>query len=750
MKKFHSLMPVLTLLVIILVSFSASCDKRNPPPVMPEPIEEISLSDIRIITSIKANPEVIYADNNVTFSTIEVQVKDGDNFGVTNQTVNFKTDLGNIITNVGTDSTGVARSTFWDAGDTGLATITAIVRKYHESVKDSLISADTTQVQVLIEDIPPIGSVKLEINNSAPPTSGPYEMSVNQQVPVSARPLYEDLSSLPDNSLVTFSCTKGKFVDTEGTELGQEIVAKTLNGKASALYNSGTRANTKPGEDLGIIKARIGTVADSANVLIKPDRPAAIELKSFLRINDQDVPASSSEVGSSTPIFIQATLTDAYANECQNQIVKFTTNLGTFANTADHSDIPSNDYGLARVQFTPGLSSGAATIRASANNDTLSSQIVFTIASDQVHSMDFTQEDAIHLNVANTGGASSAILRVKLRDINYNLVDSPNQVSFRIANTTAPVGANLNNQPAGEWVTVTSNGGEAQVAVNAGTEPGVLLIEANCVVADGDTIRATKPNVIIHAGPPHTITPFMSGFSTGEGLGGGVWRVVAGAHVRDLYNNPVLRNTMVWFSIAGADAQIEATGTVGNVSVNDDSLEGVAYTIVTYHGTQTNKEVTITARSLGADGLDVIGTYTDILPLNEPQLRMAVDPRAVHFGANNNPASTTADVLVSLLDGQGVPITGSEILLFCMKGRYEYNASYGMYCPNPTTPQYVKTIDGVAKSKLRVYNVEFPEPDPGTGPAGEVVLVEGWIVDTNTDLASANLQVWSHEGAVPF
>ncbi len=66
MKRLNSLVPILTLIAIILVSFSASCDKRNPPPIIPVPPVPPKLSDIRIITRMKATPEVIYADNNVT------------------------------------------------------------------------------------------------------------------------------------------------------------------------------------------------------------------------------------------------------------------------------------------------------------------------------------------------------------------------------------------------------------------------------------------------------------------------------------------------------------------------------------------------------------------------------------------------------------------------------------------------------------------------------------------------------------
>ncbi|MDD4100925.1 MAG: hypothetical protein PHT47_07515, partial [Candidatus Cloacimonetes bacterium] len=73
MSRFHSLIPILTLFVIVLVSFSASCDRRNPPPILPPVIPDTDVKDIRIIHKISASPDTIYADNNITYSTISVE-----------------------------------------------------------------------------------------------------------------------------------------------------------------------------------------------------------------------------------------------------------------------------------------------------------------------------------------------------------------------------------------------------------------------------------------------------------------------------------------------------------------------------------------------------------------------------------------------------------------------------------------------------------------------------------------------------
>ncbi|MFA7016725.1 MAG: hypothetical protein WC190_05575 [Candidatus Cloacimonadaceae bacterium] len=769
MKRFNSLIPFLTLIVIILVSFSASCDKRNPPPIIPTPPEPPSLSDMREITSIKAVPDTIYADNNVTFSRISVQVKDGENFGVRNQMVNFKTDIGNIITDVTTDSTGVATSTFWDSGDTGMATIVAIVRNFHETVKDSIISMDSDTIRVYIAPVPEIDQIKLEAKNSAVVAGVPIDMEVQEVIPFTARPLYADGTNLPDNSLVTFSCTQGYFVASDDTDLGLETVVKTVNGRATVRYNSGTSSNVGPGEELGSVTASIGGVESDALISISPDAPSSILLKSFV----DGVPSQTSDVGSSSEIMIKATLKDRYSNECPDEIVKFNTDLGTFANTAQNSSATTDEYGIASVRFTPGLLAGAATIKASANNDTLNTQIIFTISSDDVQSMDFTQEEAIELNVAETGGVSSAILRVKLRDINYNLVDRPFDVRFRIMNTNVPTGANLNgHSPANDWVTVTSNGGEAQVSVNAGTGSGVLRIQAECTNDAGMTITANKPNVIIHAGLPATITPSMAGYDQGNSMQGGVWQVVASANVRDKHNNPVSLNTPVWFSIVSCDengnpadsvhAQIEAFGTVGNVSIEGDSLLGVAFTTVTYHGSQTNKYVRIVASSgdavsstLGADGVFQ-------LPITGPELIVYADPQNLNFGnagTNVTPASLTTDIRIWLLDGQGIPITDSHFHLSSDKGQFNISnpapgpndPDYLSYCLDPSNPQYIRSIDGYSLSRFKTFEAEHPDPqDESLSPEQSTANVGVRLLGSTIEPTPAVITVWTFWGPPPF
>jgi hypothetical protein len=83
----------------------------EPEEARTDSIEVRSSPHIRV-TRIQAHPGLIYLDNGITSSNIEVLVKDQAGFPATGETVYFQTDIGNIINNVKTDSSGIASTTF--------------------------------------------------------------------------------------------------------------------------------------------------------------------------------------------------------------------------------------------------------------------------------------------------------------------------------------------------------------------------------------------------------------------------------------------------------------------------------------------------------------------------------------------------------------------------------------------------------------------------------------------------------------
>lgn len=737
MKRMRNLLPIIMILVMILVAFATSCDRRNPPPVAPEIPPPVPLNQIRTITRIFAAPDTIYADNGITFSQVSVKVLDGEDFPVVGQVVQFKSSFGRILTYVTTDSTGIARTTFWDEGTPGIATITAIVRNFSPEIADSILSEDVKTINVTVGIVPPISSLALEM----PSTLNPQPLNVMQSITVRARAKNSLGNDVPDNTLISFSSTNGFFTDVEGNTLGDSIVVATINGRATATFNAGPIAGT------GVLTARIADQTSSRNLIISPGRPANLNIRSFVEVAGDLVEADTSSVNSPNHIWMQAQIKDLYNNVVPGRPIKFRTNLGTFVNTSQEITTNSDTQGIAQVRYTPGLQAGAATITAFANGDTLQDNLIFNIKSTIIHSIQFTQAGQIDLNVANTGGTESQIIKVKLYDINGNLIDSPKNVYFKIMNPTPPAGANLNNQPVTDSVLVVSNGGEAQISVNSGTQSGILNIRASCT-ADGRYVKATKPNIVIHAGPPHRVVPFASGFNTGENLGGGLWRIIAGANVYDVYNNPVDYGTSVWFYLPDNiyNCQIVANSYVGNESAQGDSTAGVAYTTLIYSGVYTFESIRIKAVTGGINGIEIWGEAYVVLPLNQPQLELEVIPGNIVFRGNQNPipASATAWLNLALFDVQGNPIHNARITMTSTRGIFEYTVGTNedpLNSNSPSTPHIVVTDwydpwavydpnvpfsytdindgqDGLAQGLIRFFAYEIPYGDALTNTPG--------------------------------
>lgn len=736
--------PIITIMALLLVMLATSCDRRNIPVIIDE--EPVPISSERYITSITASPTTIYADNNITYSEIRVMVKDGENFGVPGQIVSFKTNIGRVLTNVPTDSTGVATTTFWDDGDIGEATVTAVVRKYSDEDPTVILSEATQSINVTILDVPAIDEVTLEFQS----TLNPFPMTVMQTTEISAAVKNVLGDYVPNNTLVTFSCTKGRFVDSAGNVLGVSVVAKTTNGRATVNYNAGATATTSPGTANAVITAAIGTVTSEREVVIRAGAPAVIDLRSYVFANGDSTETQTNPVDSQNQIKLYATLNDLHGNACQTKPVKFSTDLGTFINTTQLITVNTGQDGMAVTRLIPGLQAGAATIQASANGDTLITQLIFSVTSSEIHSISFTQDTQIDLNVANTGGTESAILRVKLRDINGNLIDTQKEIWFRIVNNQPPAGANLNNQPVTDSVSVLSTGGEAQISVNSGIESGILVIRASHTrESDGSWIRATKANILIHAGPPATVTPFIGRFNTGQNMGGGLWRVIAGAEVYDIYGNPVDQGTSVFFEILNNtnSCTIEGNAYVGNVSTEDDSLDGVAYTTVTYSGVHTNEMITIKATTGAGTGASVSGFATLPLPLNDPRFEIQANPQSLNFG-DTSPDWKSTEIYCVLTDGQGCLIGNQEIMLVSTKGQFV--AIPGFNNDYPAAPVWlIKTDDGSygtgnyagwAWGQIRFHRLECPAGDPQAQSPGQTTgsiigRILGTAVTDQTDVA---------------
>jgi len=469
--------------------------------------------------------------------------------------------------------------------------------------------------------------------------------------------------------------------------------------------------------------------------------------------------------------------------------VMFKTSLGNIISSAT-----TDDYGIARTTFRAESVTGVATIWAIIRNyhpdhpdllvsgDTASVCVTIQEAPQvvpTVHSIQFLQTDEIHMNVLNTSFNDHAALRVKLLDENQNLVTTPQNVWFKIVSSNPPLGVNLNNQPVSDSVMTVSENGYAQVYVYSGTVPGNLAVRASCTTTT-DYITAIKTDIVIHVGPPHTINIFSSGYNTGINVGAGLWRIIVGAQMSDIYGNPSEYGTSVWFSLPddNNNCLINSAAYVGNESVTGDSTAGVAYTTLTYSGIYTFERLKIRATTGGVNGMEVIGETYIVLPLNQPQLEFEIIPGNLVFHGNTNtiPPSAAATINASVFDVQGCPIHNARISLTASAGEFE--SIYGtnrdpLNCNPYSSPNIIVTDwydqyaiyewyydpfwqipggpdiiddgqDGLAKGQIRFYEWEIPLGDPMTGksdlltrcPGILVVTITGRLINTNIKASS--------------
>ncbi|MBI9030613.1 hypothetical protein JEZ13_01225 [bacterium] len=741
---------ILLILLSISLLLISGCDDRDIP--------TSTKADYRV-TRLESSVDKIYADNNVTFAYISAYVKDQNNFGAINIPVRFQADRGSIISLVNTNNSGIAKVPFYDSGESGLATITAYVYTYSQFDETSVAAEDSKQIQVMIEAKPPIGNLTIEISST--------EFFVNQSVVVRARVFDIDLNPVADSTMVRFETDRGHFVGDDGeTNMGSIAIIPTQNGNAPLRLNVGQQAG------IGEVKVRIDTLVSMRNFSVKPGNPFNLQLNTYLGDDDLNVVEETNEttIDNEYKIVIEANLKDAFNNPNASRVIRFETNLGSFYNTSETYTQNTDVDGVAKVVFTPGLSAGPATIKAFANSDTLSSEALFTIKSDELHSIRFNNQEQVNLNVANTGGIDSSILYVSLYDINGNLVDRATDIYFKIINNNIPgedqdFPAYLSGQSESGVVHTTSSGGQAAVSVVTGAGSGVLQIRvANDSLAltsstVAGAIRATKSNILIHAGPPASIVWGDLGFDQGESVGGGLWELLLAAHVRDIYNNPVEYGTSVFFDLIDVDGwtiTIQGNAFTGNgpqVTADDasastvDSLSsiGVAYTLLTYGGSETYKRAQVQARCIDAYGDEIIEPFIENpdapiseqiqgieLPWNQPDSDIQAFPGNLAFYDGPPPAlGDPNDFLFALItirtrDGQGYPTPNVYWTFTADRGEF--------YDLDSTFANQVKWAisgdDGYARIYLKLYRYMSPPTPDGFSPGQQQVQIFGRVLGT--------------------
>lgn len=169
-----------------------------------------TLSAEETMVWLTAEPDTIYFDDNLTYSTIQAMVQDENEEPVAGATVYFDSDIGNILHYGFTDQNGIAESTFWESGDLGVATIWA-------EFSDDYLETEVTIIMPVSADenvIPLITNLTNYPNPFNPSTTILFEISNEQyeQVDITIYNLKgQKVRSFPEQSLGTQDDNNGNY-----------------------------------------------------------------------------------------------------------------------------------------------------------------------------------------------------------------------------------------------------------------------------------------------------------------------------------------------------------------------------------------------------------------------------------------------------------------------------------------------------------------------------------------------------------
>lgn len=153
----------------------------------------------------------------------------------------------------------------------------------------------------------------------------------------------------------------------------------------------------------------------------------------------------------------------------------------------------------------------------------------------------YLTSDTLSLRVKSTGGIETGLLRATGFDINGNRVPEGLTINFVILDGPGG-GEHLGAVGYGPYTAVTNSQGIASAPIHSGTVSGTVRIRAYI-----DTVLSNATQVLIASGPPQYIVVGA------EKCNVPYWAIVAGenlvsAIVSDLYLNPVLDSTVVYFT----------------------------------------------------------------------------------------------------------------------------------------------------------------------------------------------------------
>lgn len=398
-----------------------------------------------------------------------------------------------------------------------------------------------------------------------------------------------------------------RLVDSNGAAVANTLISVSGTG---LVFTPGTGQTITDASGIARVQVRAADpFASGATTLSASGSVAGTVVTASL---DVALGAATAQLGSVTvssttvPSYqtIQVSVTATVGGQPAVQVpVTFTASCGSFdpvTATTDSSGVARSAY---RNQATASSAcSGSQVLTATAGTST--SDVAVTAVAPTAANMVFVSATPSRIYLAGSPGVSQSLLRFRLVDSNNNPVQGEN---VRLTLTLRPPGVYLGSTSGTTTLTQPTNAdGTVEVAVNAGTEPGPVQVEA--VLVSNPAIKNVSNNLAVASGLPvqRAFSLSVETFNI-EALNEDGVTTDLTLRIADRLGNPVPDGTTVNFVAEGG--QVVASCITSGASQNNTAACTVA--LSSQNPRPDDARVTVLAWAQGEENFTDSGTPTN-------------------------------------------------------------------------------------------------------------------------------------------
>ncbi len=427
-------------------------------------------------------------------------------------------------------------------------------------------------------------SIVLSLEDAGGTAISPPALTGSQNAVAVIRLLDATGAGVP-NTLVTVSGTGLTLTPATGQTITDASGVARVQVRASDPFASGATSLRATGNVAGTVVNGALDVALGA---------ATAELGT-LTVSSTTVPAYQT---------IQVSVAATVGTQAAVQVpVTFTASCGEF----DPVTATTDSSGIARTAYRNQASSSAScsgpqTLTATAGTSTADATV--TAVAPTAANLVFVSATPSRIYLAGSPGVSQSLLKFKLVDSNNNPVQGEN---VRLSLTLRPPGVYLGSTAGTtSLVQPTSSDGSVEVAVNAGTQPGPVQVEA--VLTSNTAIKNVSNNLAVASGLPvqRAFSLSVETFNIEALNEDGVTTDIT-LRIADRLGNPVPDGTTVNFVAEGGQV-VASCNTTG---ASQNNVAGCTVTLSSQNPRPADGRVTVLAWAQGEENFTDAGTPTN-------------------------------------------------------------------------------------------------------------------------------------------